>query len=558
MLLDTIAQLLELPQLRVLEIDVAPAWLTIRAEPVTTTAACPLCQTVSQRVHSCYERTVLDLAWGVHTLTFKLEVRRFFCEVKTCVRKIFTERLPEVVATYGRRTTRLRQMLEALAFELGGEAGARVARWLRCGSPSADTLLRLIRRAPSPTPSTPRYLGVDDWALKKGHTYGTLLCDLERHQVIELWEGRDGDPLAKWLKEHPGVEVITRDRASAYADGAREGAPHAIQVADRFHLLQNLSKALRTLFEQQPHVLTLPTAVPPPASEPTLTSLSLEIPDTPTPSMPVVMTDGPAASPPASQVSANLLQRQANYQAVQALHQQGTSLRAIAEQLQINVNTANKYVHLPEPPAKQHRTTLKLIGHEAFFYQRWNDGERRPKTLFAELQQRGFQGGYTTVARYVAELRGPLPAAQAAAAPTAPVVRLTVTQAVRVLLLAPDQLTAEQQTQLAHLRQSSPLVERAYTLAHQFQTILRERRSAEFPTWLEEAQTSHVPGLNGFVKSLKTDLAAVKAGVSLPWSNGPTEGHVNRLKQIKRQMYGRGKLDLLKRRVMYRGAAPPP
>ncbi|CAG1772602.1 hypothetical protein BAC2_02744 [uncultured bacterium] len=136
--------------------------------------------------------------------------------------------------------------------------------------------------------------------------------------------------------------------------------------------------------------------------------------------------------------------------------------------------------------------------------------------------------------------------------------RLTVTQAVRVLLLAFDQLTAEQQTHLDHLRQASPLVERAYTLAHQFQTILREHRSAEFPAWLEEAQTSQVPGLHGFVKSLKTDLEAVTAGVSLLWSNGPTEGHVNRLKQIKRQMYGRGKLDLLKRRIMHRRTAPPP
>ena len=463
-----------------------------------------LCQSVSQRVHSCYERTVLDLAWGVRTLTLKLEVRRFFCDVKTCLRKIFTERLPGIVAPSARRTTRLREMLEALAFELGGEAGAAVARWLHCGSPSADTLLRLIRRAPSPTPPPPRCLGVDDWALKKGHTYGTLLCDLERHQVIELWEGRDGDPLAKWLKEHPGVEVITRDRASAYAEGAREGAPDAIQVADRFHLLQNLGKALRTLFEQQPQVLKLPSSaavsekVPPPLAADPSTAGPID--------QTSVNTALTVPASPVAPISAYLQQQQANYQAVQTLRQQGLTLRRIAQQLQINVNTANKYVRLPSPPAKQHRTTLKLIGHEAFFYQRWNDGERSPKTLFTELQQRGFQGGYTTVARYVAELRGPLPAEQAAAAPAAPTMRLTVTQAVRVLLLAPEQLTAEQQTQLDHLRQASPLVERAYTLAHQFQTILREHRAAEFPTWLEEAQTSQVPGLHGFVKSLKTDL----------------------------------------------------
>jgi transposase len=501
----------------------------------------------------------MDLAWGLRTITLQLAVRRFFCDVKTCVRKIFTERLPDVLASYARRTTRLRSLLEAVAFELGGEAGAGVARWLHCGSPSADTLLRLIRHAPVATPPTPRCLGVDDWALKKGHTYGTLLCDLERQQVIELLEGRDGDTLAKWLKEHPGVEIITRDRASAYADGAKEGAPQAIQVADRFHLLQNLSKALRMLFEQQPQVLKLPAALPAPAAESVVTPLPIETPSA-SPASPVsAVASDPAVSPrPIETVSANLLQQQANYQAAHTLRQQGATLRTIAQHLQINVNTVNKYVRMPAPPAKQRRTTRKLIGHEAVLYRRWDEGERSPKVLLAELRQHGFRGSYQTVAHYVAELRGPLPAAQAAAAPSAPSVRLTVTQAVRVLLLAPAQLTAEQQAQLTHLRQASPLIERAYTLTHQFQTIVRELRSTELPHWLEEAQTSDVPGLRGFVGSLKKDLAAVTAGVSLSWSNGPTEGHINRLKQIKRQMYGRGKLDLLKRRIMHRRGAPPP
>ena len=544
MILETVTELLDLPGLHVVAVEMTPAHLTITVAAEASMAVCPQCHARCQRVHSGYTRTVLDLRWGPRTVTLILHVRRFFCDIKACLRKIFTERLPTIVAPYARRTIRMRQELEALAFELGGEAGARVARQLRSGLSSADTLLRLIRQAPMELLPTPRCLGVDDWARKKGHTYGTLLCDLERQHVIDLWDGRDGDPLAKWLKEHPGVEIITRDRASAYAEGAHEGAPRATQVADRFHLLQNLSKALRTLFEQLPQVLKLPapksaTADPAaprlPAGVPVLESTSL----------------------PAEQMTAQLQQQQANYQTVQALRRQGATLRTIAQQLNINVNTANKYARLPAPPAKQHRTTLKLIGHEELFYQRWNEGERSPKILFAELQEHGFRGAYQTVARYVAELRGPLPAEQAADAPVAPAVRLTVTQAVRVLLLVPDQLTAEQQAQLQHLRQASPLVEQAYTLAHQFQTIVRERRGNEFPKWLEEAQASEVPGLHGFVNSLKKDLAAVTAGVTLPWSNGPTEGHINRLKQIKRQMYGRAKLDLLKRRIMHRPVVPP-
>ncbi len=262
MVLDAVTQLLDLPQLRVLAVDMTPTHLTITVASEAQMAACPLCQARSWRVHSHYQRMMLDLNWGVRTVTLVLQVRRFVCEVQACLRKIFTERLPGIVAPYARRTIRLRQELEDLAFELGGEAGARLAQRLRYRLSSADTLLRLIRQALMETPPTPRCLGVDDWALKKGHTYGTLLCDLERQQVIELWEGRDGDPLAKWLQEHPGVEIITRDRASAYADGARKGAPQATQVADRFHLRQNLSKALRTLFEQQPQVLKLPSPAP--------------------------------------------------------------------------------------------------------------------------------------------------------------------------------------------------------------------------------------------------------------------------------------------------------
>lgn len=302
--------------------------------------------------------------------------------------------------------------------------------------------------------------------------------------------------------------------ASAYADEAREGAPQAAQVADRFHLLQNLSKALRTLFEQRPHLLKLPSPVPP-TLEAVATSLRAETP---------LLDSAPLPSSLAEKITAQLQHQQANYHAVQTLRQQGATLRSIAQQLDINMNTANKYARLPAPPAKQGRTTLKLIGHEELFCQRWNEGEHSLKTLFAELQQHGFRGSYQTVARYVTELRGPLPAEQAVAAPAAPAVRLTVTQAVRVLLLAPDQLSTEQQGQLKHLREASPLVERACTLAHQFQTIVRERRASEFPQWLKEAQASEVPGLRGFVSSLKKDLAAVTAGVTLPWSNGRPKG----------------------------------
>ena len=539
MLLLAATLLLAVPGLILTEMTVARAQLIITAEPDSTSAACPKCHQISYRTHSHYSRTLADLPCGQRSVTFQLVVRRFFCDATDCPRKVFCERLTDLAVAYARRTDRLRDQLQALAFDLGGEVGAAQACRLRLGHPSPDTLLRLIRHAPSLIPPTPRCLGVDDWAMKRGRTYGTILCDLEQHRVIDLLPDREAKTLTQWLQAHPGIEIITRDRSGAYAEGAKQGAPNAIQVADRFHLLQNLSGAIKQVLDRNPGVLKMPVSDMPlllPAPHPN-----------PTPA-PAVITPPP--------VSAAVQRQRELYQTVQALRQQGQSIRTIAQQLQVAINTVCKYVHLPEPPEPQRRSTRKMLGHEAFVQEQWNTGTRDPKTLFHHLQARGFRGSYQTVARYAAQLRGPLPAAQAVQAPLAPSPRLTVSQAIRALLLPSEQLTDEQKVQLAHLRQASEQVDLAYTLAHGFQDLVRQHRADQLPEWSHQVELSGIPSLRGFATSLKKDMDAVTAGLSLPWSNGQVEGQVNRLKQIKRQMYGRGKLDLLKRRVLHYEVSP--
>jgi len=530
-------------------VDDAAAQITLRVRSTQATAPCPLCTTPAQRIHSHYERTLADLPWAAYRVRLQLRVRKWFCGNRRCGRRIFTERLPTIAAPWGRRTLRLAQRLVALGMALGGTAGVRLSSAWDL-TVSRNTLLRGLRWLPLPVLPTPRVLGVDDFALRTRHTYGTILVDLERRQPVALLPERTADTVAQWLQEHPGVEVIARDRSSAYAEGARQGAPAAIQVADRFHVLQNLREALDQVFLTHGKALDavndLARQQPVPLSDEAM-------------AVPVPPHDIPR---PAQQRAA---QRQARRQAlhtqVWTLHQQGWTGAAIAQHVGLSLRTVQRDLRSATFAGRKRRSDAGdslLTPYKPYLLERWNAGCYTAMRLFRDLQQCGYPGSYGPVAAYARRLRHAQGLSPGQRCPRRSLPRvaepvcqpLTPRRTTWLVLRREAKRTEAEAQQLAQLRAQSAEVAEAIDLAQDFTTLVRQRQPTQLDPWLTRATTSTLEALRRFATGLYEDYEAIKAGVTLPWSTSPVEGHINRLKMLKRQMFGRARLDLLSRRFV--------
>jgi transposase len=525
--------------LRLEDVTIGPDQVVATVVAMSPRGTCPVCGTWSKAVHSLYQRTITDLPWGQQTVRLHLRVRKLFCRQPTCARRVFTERLPEVVAPYARRTTRLTEIVRLLAFALGGEPGARIAKRLGMAA-SPATLLRLIRRTAVVAPPTPRALGVDDWAFRKGHRYGTILVDLEQHQIVEVLSERKADPLVEWLQAHPGVEVVSRDRAPAYAEAARKGAPEAVQVADRWHLLQNLVEALeRCLLRFRP-ALKVAAGVG--------DSVLGPLPNSDEAALVPWQQRAEAAS---QQKHATKMER---YERMRALRDAGFTILDIAQIVGATRRTVYRYLALGGPPERQQSRRSKhrvLAPYEAYLIQRWAEGCRNRSRLFREIRLLGYQHSARTVSLFLKRLEQD-PSASAAAPSRPTVTRVPSARHVACLLVwRKDRLPEEERAYLQRLCDQEPTIALAYELAQDFADMARKRTGQAFEAWLARATTSGIPELDRFARGLTDDRAAVQAGLTLEWSNGQTEGQVNKLKLLKRSMYGRANFDLLRLRLLH-------
>jgi transposase len=537
-------------------------WL-VEAEG-SSRALCPRCGMASRSRHSRYWRRLKDLPLQGASVTIKLRLGRWRCRNRKCERKIFTERVPGVLVPHAQQTVRLGEIRMLVGRGLGGRPGQRLMSRLGMAA-SRHTLLRQVIRAARGCALTDviRVVGVDDWAWSKGQSFGTILVDLERGEVVDLLPTRSADALCEWLTQHPEVVVVSRDRHGIYAEGARRGAPEAVQVADRFHLMLNLRQAVeRELAVQRRHLRVTPRSTPalPPAPR-------MEVAKSQSREVQVSSSVWKQQTEAARQGRQEKLEL---FQMIRRMQASGLKVSQIANRLGINRRRIDKWVRLdtfPERSRMQPRPGMAESFRD-YLRQRWDAGIRHGRTLFAEIQELGYVGGFSNLAQLLSAWRQPVQEATAvppeavrtevpqAEAPqpdetTSPAARQISPQVAAALLgkIRAD-LTRKQGEIVDTLKRQCPGFAEMRELVLGFSTILRVGKLATLHSWMERAQKTGIHAMDRFVRTLKQDLSAVEAAVTEPWSNGPVEGQINRLKTLKRQMYGRAGVELLRARLL--------
>lgn len=497
---------------------------------------CPGCKRPSRHLHGWRERRLQDFAWQGQQVTIRLRLRRWRCINATCHRQTFSDQCPDFVSPFARRTNRAAQIARLLAYSAGGRPSERIMR--RLGMPvSNDTILRVLKRGAEAPTSPPRVVGIDDWSWRKNSRYGTILVDLERRSVVDILEDRSVESSAGWLRRTPSVEVVSRDRCGLFAQAVREGAPQAVQTADRFHLVQNLRLAIE---EQM-------------SMEGRATGRSL-------------LPDHEMSQVAAHRRRARIAHRKSRdeiFAMIHALRDQGLSYSEIERRTGHKRRTVAKWLTFKTPPDRR-RASLKPSSprfFETFLADRWREGNRLGRHLFHDIKLRGYSGSLSNLERLLGawrraekpthdeKLAGIVDSSGQVRDPDtghaiSPVIAAALCMKPRGLL------SARQARKVDTLKCGSHAFATMRSLAMRFRGILRAGKVKNLDAWIDDAIETDLIPIMRFASILRRDIDAVYNAIELPWSNGQVEGQVNRLKTIKRAMYGRAGAELLRARML--------
>ncbi len=488
----------------------------VAARPIASIAACPECGRPSAQVHSRYERRVLDLPTAGRSVQLRLQVRRFRCGNHACPRRIFGEQLAETVAPRAaRRTSRLEGIVHHIGIALGGRPAATLARRLMLPV-SRDTLLRVVRRRALPLDvEAVQAVGIDDFPWKRGQRYGTVLCDLERRRVIDLLPDREAGTVESWLAAHPEITVVSRDRGGGYGQAAARGAPQAVQVADRWHLMENASAAFLEAVRRS--MRPIRQALASTTINPDLLTCAERI-----------QYDG-------------FLRRQESHQSIKELAGAGTPIKEITRRTGRSRKLVRSVLRGGDGDVFRCRANM-LDAYLGKLGAEWETGCRNGAELWRRLRAMGFKGGLRVVTEWATRRRRSEKAGLELPRTTPPARLLS-----RLMTMRREHLSKADALTVAAVEAGVPALAAARDLLDRFHRMLRGRDTEALTPWVADTEGGL---LASFGKGGRADLAAVKAALTEPWSNGQTEGQITKLKLVKRQMYGRGGLDLLRARLI--------
>ncbi|WP_459678538.1 ISL3 family transposase [Acidisoma sp. 7E03] len=526
---------LQIPQgLALCRVTACPDGIVIEVKPRAGSALCPDCGNPSHHVHSHYRRRLSDLPWQGRPAVLVVSVRRFRCSHRACARQTFAEPLEGAATRRGRHTSRLIDLQRYIAFALGGSAGARMAERICCPV-SADTLGRRILSLGATTCEhrPPRVLGVDDWAWRRGRRYGTILVDLELNKVVDLLPDRQSETLACWLRANPGVEIVARDRAGAYADGIRHGAPSALQVSDRWHILRNLSDAFLALIDRHSAAAK---------------RIAAELYTRPRPDD--ILRPGTrrvgrprTLSQPAPQAAT--IRRDEIFEEVKALKAHSVSHQEIGHRLGMGRKTVRRWLQRGHAPNWTHAQRSSIVDSYAEYLERRTaEGCRNVSQLWRELVALGFDGKRSVVYQWFEKPRAMAQEYADASRASMPLGR----KLARLLLTSPTRQSITEREFVARLLTAEPSLAAASQWVKSMDLLLRKKSKASIDGLLDIGVGT---SLTKFATSLRRDLSAIKNALATPWTTCPVEGQISRLKMIKRTMYGRAGFQLLRARILH-------